>query len=436
MTSNFCSTSTDKAMTEQMLQHIWQFKLFSAFGLQTTNGQKLEIIDVGMHNTDAGPDFINAKVKIGDKIWAGNVEIHTASSIWAKHGHSADANYANVVLHVVLNADVAIYYPDGTKVPQWEMIVPNHVKENITALMESSTSGVRCFSKISGVSTILLQNFKSALLVERLEKKTDAIFNILSQNNNHWEVAFYIVLMRNFGFGKNADPFQELAYSLPLSVLAKHKDSLKSIEAMLFGQAGLLRNATDDYGMELTREYEFLKHKFALEPIIGSQWKLLRMRPDNFPHVRIAQMAQLIHHSSKLFSKIIENPSLEYLYTLFQCDASEYWKTHYTFAKTSTSKCKSLGRSSVNIIIINTVVPFLFAYSKWKNDEKLEETALELLEQLPAEKNQIINTWADLGINANNAFDSQALLQLRKQYCDLKNCLRCRIGHKILTINT
>ncbi|MDD4991780.1 MAG: DUF2851 family protein [Paludibacter sp.] len=421
-------------MKESILHYIWQNKLFTAHNLCTTDGESVEIIDVGKYNTDAGPDFFNAKIKIADTIWAGNVEIHTCSTDWIKHNHHSDKAYDSVILHVVQQIDGDVFRMDGDKIPQLKLVYPKEIETNYEQLI-SDKKWIPCADKINLVPHIFIQNWKNALLTERLEAKTHAIELLLAENNQHWEEAFYITLARNFGFGTNSQVFESLAKSLPISVLGKHKDNLFQLEALLFGTAGLLAEEdTDEYALKLKQEYNFLRSKFALNPIAGSQWKLLRLRPDNFPHIRIAQFAALIHSSSKLFSKIVENPDVDFIRTLFLCEPSAYWKTHFLFATESTTKTKKLGQSSVNGILINTVIPFLFYYASQKRSDELKDLAIQMLEKVPAERNSIISAWQTIGIKSESAYDSQALLQLKKQYCDEKKCLRCRIGHKVLTL--
>jgi hypothetical protein len=420
-------------MRESILHYVWQHKLFTAQQLVTTEGEPVDVIDVGKHNTDAGPDFFNAKIRIGETLWAGNVEIHTRSTDWHKHSHHSDKAYNSVILHVVSEVDGEIFRADGAKIPQLVLVYPKHIAENYDRLI-TEQKWISCEDKIAAVPGIVIESWKNALLTERLEQKMQAITTLLTESNQHWEEAFYITLARNFGFGTNSQAFESLAKSIPLSVLGKHKDQLLQIEAVLFGQAGLLTDeATDEYAARLKQEYSFMKAKFGLQPINASQWKLLRLRPDNFPHVRIAQFASLIHTSSKLFSKIVENPEIEYLRSIFVCEPSDYWKRHYLFSHESPVRDKKLGAQSINVLLINTVVPFLFCYAQQKNNQTLKDKALQLLEQLPSERNAIITAWQKLGINSASAYDSQALLQLKKQYCDDKKCLRCRIGHKVLT---
>lgn len=420
-------------MKESILHYVWQQKLFTQQGLQTTDGEPVEIIDVGRINTDAGPDFFNAKVKIDGTIWAGNVEIHTFASDWNKHNHQADKVYNSVVLHVVKKADIDVFRIDGEKIPQLELIYPEAIEQNYQALINDK-KWIPCADKIAEVPGVFIESWKNALLAERLLLKTSSIHNLLNENNQHWEEAFYITLARSFGFGTNSQAFEMLAKSLPVSILGKHKNDLFQIEALLFGQAGLLEHGNfDDYQQKLKKEYDFLKVKYELKPIDGSQWKLLRLRPDNFPHVRIAQFAAIVHGSSKLLSKIIEQPELDYLLTLFRCEPSEYWKKHYLFGEESKEKSKKLGKSSIYSLLINTVVPFVFCYAADKGNEELKEKALNLLDKIPAEQNAVVTGWKDIGMEVNSAYDSQAFLQLKKMYCDGKNCLRCRVGHKVLT---
>ncbi|HEY5507301.1 MAG TPA: DUF2851 family protein [Paludibacter sp.] len=420
-------------MRESILHYVWQHKLFTAQQLVTTEGEPVDVIDVGKHNTDAGPDFFNAKIRIGETLWAGNVEIHTRSTDWHRHSHHSDKAYNSVILHVVSEVDGEIFRADGAKIPQLVLVYPKHIAENYDRLI-TEQKWIPCEAKIAAVPVIVIESWKNALLTERLEQKMQAITTLLTESNQHWEEAFYITLARNFGFGTNSQTFESLAKSVPLSVLGKHKDQLLQLEAVLFGQAGLLTDeATDEYAARLKQEYSFMKAKFGLQPINASQWKLLRLRPDNFPHVRIAQFASLIHSSSKLFSKIVDKPEMEYLRSIFVCEPSDYWKRHYLFSHESPVRDKKLGTQSINVLLINTVVPFLFCYAQQKNNQTLKDKALQLLEQLPSERNAIITAWQTLGINSASAYDSQALLQLKKQYCDDKKCLRCRIGHKVLT---
>ncbi len=422
-------------MKESILHYIWQQKLFVAHSMTTTDNEKVEVIDVGKYNTDAGPDFFNAKVRIGNTLWAGNIEFHLQSSDWNKHNHQNDPSYDSVILHIVKQADKDIFRKDGLKIPQLILSYPDFIEKNYEDLIHNQ-KWIPCENKINTVPSIFIHSWKNALLTERLSQKTDAIQQLLNANNQHWEEAFYITLGRNFGFNTNSQPFESLVKSVSLSILGKHKDNLLQIEALLFGQAGLLpEETTDEYVLQLKAEYNFLRSKYSLQPIGKSQWKLLRLRPENFPHIRIAKFASLIHSSSKIFSKMVENPETGYLKSLFSCEPSAYWLTHFTFDHESGKKNKKIGAQSVNGIIINTIVPFLFCYATLKNIQDLKDAAIQLLEDIPGEKNAIINGWQKLGISSETAYDSQALLQLKKHYCDQKNCLRCRIGHKVMVVS-
>lgn len=418
-------------MKESILHYVWQFRLFSMQELKTTDGQSVEVIDVGKPNTDAGPDFFNAKLKIGNTNWAGNVEIHNVSSDWMRHHHEKDKAYDNVILHVVGRADVDIYRTNGEKVPQLELVVPEYILKNYDELL-TAKKWIPCQDKIGLLPPFLMSSWKNALLIERLERKSLDIEQLLEQTTNHWEEAFYISLARSFGFGTNSQAFEMLAKSLPVNLLAKHKDDLSQLEALLFGQAGFLEEEpADEYQEFLKKEFFFLRSKYKLTPIDASNWKLLRLRPDNFPHIRLAQFASLIHNSTKLFSIILVTEKIKDLRELFVFEVSDYWKKHYLFGTESPNSKKQIGKNSIDILIINTVVPFLFTHAKRVGGDV--EKSLELLEQIPAESNSIIKNWSQLGFPSENAFDSQAFLQLKKNYCDEKKCLQCRVGHKVLS---
>jgi hypothetical protein len=421
-------------MKEDFLHHLWKFKLYNRHNLKTTAGETVEVINTGLHNTDAGPDFFNAKVKVGNTLWAGNVEIHLKSSDWKKHSHHLDGAYKNVILHVVHEHDVPVTTKDGGEIVTLELKERFNPKlyENYLQLVESR-EWIPCEKKIKNVDRITVNAWLERLLVERLERKTESILQSLKLNKNNWEETFYHQMAKNFGFQLNSLPFELLAKGLPLSYLGKHKNNLLQVEALLFGQAGLLnKQFKDDYPIQLKKEYDFLKKKFSLQPMDGSQWKFLRLRPSNFPTIRIAQFAQLIHKSSHLFTKILETEKHDKMESLFNVSASDYWLTHYTFDKTSSRREKHLGETAVRIILINTVVPFLFASGKQKQSEAHQERALTFLEKIEAEKNLIIKHWKDLGIQSENAGQTQALIQLKNEYCSNKNCLNCAIGNKII----
>ncbi len=427
--------NTPENMPEEFLQYIWKNRLFASQNLETTDGEKLEIINQGKHNTNSGPDFFNAKIKIGQTIWAGNIEIHKKTSHWNQHNHQYDKTYNNVILHVVENADENITRTNGEPIPTMILEYPEHLRDNYQNLLDAQ-SWIACEEQFHKIDPVILQLGFNRLMIERLENKTEEIVSRLSQNEYNWNETFYQMLARMFGFKVNAIPFELLAKSLPSSILAKHKNNLFQLEALLFGNSGLLNNQLlgDDYFIRLREEYSFLYKKYKLHAIESHLWKFMRLRPVNFPTVRISQLAALIYRWEGLFSKIIEIESIDNLKELFRVKASEYWNSHYNFNKTSKTQIpKELGENSANLLIINVVIPFLFVYGEKQNKQYLKNRALEFLEQLPAENNTVISHWAKLGIVSHSAFETQALLQLKNSYCETKKCLNCHIGVKLVS---
>ncbi|MBI3500723.1 MAG: DUF2851 family protein [Bacteroidetes bacterium] len=421
-------------MTEEFLWHIWKFRLFDNKDLQTTSGEEIKILKVGEHNSDSGPDFFNARIKIAGTEWAGNVEIHTSASDWHKHKHTTDKAYDNIILHVVHEADEKLHRRNGELIPTLEL--KNKIPQNIYGKylqFKSSKDWIPCEKQIASVDKFTLNNWLDRLLVERLERKSKIITDSLKQNKNNWEETFYQMLARNFGQKINSDPFELLSKQLPVSVLSKHKNNLLQIESLLFGTAGMLeKDFKDDYPNELKKEFKFLKSKFKLKPIDSSLWKFMRLHPPNFPTIRISQFANLIYKSSHLFSKILEAGSVKQIIILLETETSEYWQTHYQFDKFSSKRIKKIGKDSINTIIINTIVPFLFIYGKEKGEEKYCDNALIFLEKLDAENNSIISKWKSIGLPAKSSYETQALLQLKNEYCSNKKCLSCGIGNALL----
>ena len=416
---------------EEFLQFIWKFGLFDKENLYTIDGRKVEVISLGTHNSDAGPDFLNAKLKVGDTIWAGNVEVHKQSSDWDKHKHSLDKAYNNVILHVVGRYDTLTMLENRVFVPIVELAYPSALKQRYVELLASKPR-IACRPFISTIEAFPLKNFLSRVLVERLEMKSERLTAILGQTHNDWTEVFYRTLFRSFGFSVNAIPFELLAQQTPLPVIAKHRSSLAQLEALLFGQAGFLdAEPVDAYQNALKAEYAFLQNKFAVKPIEKHLWKFLRLRPSNFPTIRLAQLAYLLHHSSHLIDSVLSLKNINDYFNLFNIKTSEYWETHYSFGEESKQKVKQLGRQSVERIISNAIVPFVFTYGKLRGNEELQEKALTLLESLTPENNTIIEEWTAAGIKAENAFFSQALLQLKQSYCDKQRCLLCFIGSRM-----
>lgn len=421
-------------MTEELLHHLWKFRLFQHIPLTTTTGEWIEVVKVGEHNQHAGPDFFNSKIRIGDTLWVGNVEVHLRASDWNKHTHQQNKSYDNIILHVVFEADHVIHRASGEPIPTLELshrIDPIYLTNY--ERFKSSKDWIACEKQLAEVPAIVLHTTLNRLLIERLEEKYNEIMKILHLNKMNWEETFYQSLAKNFGFKTNALPFELLAKSLPSVILAKHKSSLLQLEALLFGQAGFLEQHFEGkYPLQLQNEYAFLKQKFKLVSMDKHLWKFLRLRPVNFPTIRIAQFAQLIYQSNHLFSKVIAAGELSELTSLLNTTVSLYWNTHYLFEKASKAKNKKLGDDSILNIIINTIIPFLFVYGKAKCDESYIDKALRFLEEMEGEKNSIINSWGNLNIPVKSAAETQALLQLKNKYCDYKKCLHCSIGNYLL----
>ncbi len=421
-------------MGESFLQFLWKHQLHINHNLKTTDGLAVQTLSTGFHNTDSGPDFFNAKIKIDETIWAGNVEIHTKSSDWFLHNHQNDKAYDNVILHVVKENDKPAINTRKQTIPTLILPYEKRIEENYSELMKSK-GWIACHNEIKNIESISWQLWVHSLMIERLESKTDEIIKQLEHNKNDWNETFYQFLARNFGFKTNALPFEMLAKAIPLSILGKHKNNLFQLEALLFGTAGLLNEELigDDYFLALRKEFGFLFRKYHLKPLESHIWKFLRLRPSNFPTIRIAQFARLIHYSSALFSRLIELEDLKQIKKLFDTNASEYWDTHYRFNKESKKQVKHLGDNSFHNIVINTLLPFLFVYGDHHNKQHLKDRALEILEQIPAEKNSVISKWEQLGLSVQSSFDSQALIQLKNCYCNAKNCLNCPIGTKLIS---
>ncbi len=421
-------------LPEEFLQYIWENKLFFTENNQTTSGEPVEVLNPGQHNSDSGPDFFNARIKIGDTVWAGNVEIHKKSSDWERHKHQTDKAYDSVILHVVEVDDKEVMRENSEKIPTLVLTYPDHLRINYQNLLLAQT-WIACQNQFHKIDPVVLQLGFNRLMVERLEDKTGEIIQRLEQNNNDWNETFYQVLAKMFGFKVNAVPFELLAKAVPLKILAKHKNNLLQLEALLFGSSGLLNKELlgDSYFLQLRNEYSFLYKKYNLNAVESHLWKFMRLRPGNFPTIRISQMAALIYRSHGLFSKIIEIENIDELKELFDVSASEYWNSHYNFNKLSKRDSKkTLGEQSVNALIINVIIPFLFVYGEKQNREQLKNRALEFLEQLPPEHNSIITNWKKLGVETRSAFETQSLLQLKNIYCKQKKCLNCQIGVKIV----
>jgi len=431
---------------EQLLHYVWKHKLFPLVGLTTCDGEAIEVIDPGLHNTDAGADFFNAKVKIGGTLWVGNVELHCKASEWYAHGHDRDHRYDNVVLHVVGVDDAEAFTSSGRRIPQMILRVPDNVANSYEELLHTDRYPP-CYRLIPTLSKLVAHSWMATLQVERLQQKTATMTERAARCNGSWEQAYFMTLARNFGFGINGDAFETWASGGWIDKAAHHRDNLLQVEALFIGQAGLLepeaisqqvREAAvkEDYYLALKREYDFLRHKFALQPMDFRLWKFLRLRPQNFPFIRLSQLANLFHSGRTGLSRLVECETIEDVRRLMQTSVSPYWRTHYTFGKASRECEKSLSAQSIELITINTLVPTLFAYGRYRSEESLCQRATTILEQLKPEANNIVRMWSECGFTARNAADSQALIQLKRQYCDRKDCLRCRIGYEYLKRKT
>ena len=427
---------------EQLLHYVWRHKMFPLQEMHTTDGKLVEVIDPGLHNRNAGPDFFNAKVKIDGTLWVGNVEIHDRSHDWYVHGHDHDSAYNNVVLHVAGVVDDNVITSDGKFLPQLQLDVPKEINDHYKELLETDQYPP-CYKIIPDLTKLTIHSWMSALQTERLEQKTEAIKARVDRNNGSWEDGYFTTLARNYGFGINGDAFEMWANTLPLKAVDHHRDDVFQIEAIFMGQAGLLelntipsqyqRDALNEgYFAKLRNEYQYLAHKFSMKPMDATMWRFLRLRPQNFPHIRISQLANLYYSRRAGLSSLVECTTIEQLKAVLATSVTPYWETHYTFGSTSCRNEKNLSPASLNLLMINTAIPMLFAYGKHKSDEAICDCAFDLLEQLKAENNHITRLWQQCGLTAQNAGDSQALIQLKKEYCDKKDCLRCRIGFEYL----
>ena len=427
---------------EQLLHYVWKHKLFPLTELSTTQGRRVEVIDPGLHNSNAGPDFFNAKVKINGMLWVGNIEIHDKASDWVLHGHDKDERYDNVILHVCGCVDAEVMNSKGEYLTQMVLSVPDSVINNYKELL-SVDLYPPCYQIIPSLARLTVHAWMSALQTERLSQKTEAIEERVKRCNGDWENAYFVTLARNFGFGINGDAFEEWALHIPLHAVVHHRDDLFQIEAIFMGQAGLLELDTiperyqkdalnDGYFAKLRKEYQYLAHKFGLKPMDYKLWRFLRLRPQNFPHIRISQLAYLYHQRRASLSQLLETYSVKDAKEVLATAVTPYWETHYTFGSTSVRNDKNLSPFSLNLLCINTVVPILFAYGRHRGEEKYCDRAFDFLEQLKPENNHIIRLWQQCGLVVENAGDSQALIQLKKEYCDKKECLRCRFGYEYL----
>ncbi|WP_010229584.1 DUF2851 family protein [Gillisia marina] len=423
-------------MQEDFLHYLWKFKKFDFGNTRTTNNLKLSILDVGKHNHNSGPDFFNAKIEIDHQLWAGNVEIHIKSSDWYLHRHETDANYDNVILHVVWKDDGEVFRKDNSAIPTMELkalVHPDSFNNYKSLLQNGSKKWINCEKDFRLFDDFIMSNWLERVYFERLEKKSIKILEMLKTTGNNWEEVLFKLLFRNFGLKVNGDAFESIANSIDFKVIQKIGKSSFKLEALFLGQAGLLREDLDHaYFIALKVEYEFLKQKFNLDnsSVIAPQF--FRLRPDNFPTIRLSQLAQLYSTLPHLFSGVIKCKSKEELYRLFSSATSEFWETHYTFKKNHKPRKKKLTQNFIDLLIINTIVPFKFCHLKETGDKETSET-LEIIQQVKSEKNSTLENFNVLRPKTStNAHDSQALLQLKNEYCDKNACLQCGLGVKLI----
>lgn len=417
------------------MQYVWQHRLWVSQSMFTVDGRKLQVIDPGRLNTDAGPDFFNAKVKIDGEMWVGNIEIHVRASDWFRHNHDKDEAYDNVILHVVEKDDMPVRRANGEIIPQLCMPCSVQFSEQYNRLVGSAASELPCAREIASLPSIYLTDMLSTLGYERLYAKVGRIESLLDRFSGDWNEVCYVSLARSLGFGINSEAFERLALSMPLKIMLKHSDSLTAIESMLFGQSGLLATAPDDdsYVASLKAEYDYYSKKFGLRQPVSLGWKMARMRPQNFPHRRIAVLAALIEGGFDYASKMMTAKNIDEVKNLFNVELSGFWSRHYSFGSCGGAVSqRGLSENSMSILIINAVIPVIYAYGQLRNDPEACARAVEMLQSMKPERNSIVELFTRAGVSCNDAFTSQALIQLRREYCETRKCLYCRVGHRML----
>ena len=420
-------------MKEDFLHHVWQHKKFAVTKLQTTTGESIQILNSGQFLQLAGPDFFNAQLVIGNQKWAGNIEIHLKSSDWYLHQHEKDSAYDSVILHVVWEHDTPVFRENNTEIPTVELkkYVPLEEVHKYQSLV-ATKAWIYCENQIAQIPSFVFDHWLTRLYFERLERKSAEIEKLLSDSNNDWEAVLFCMLAKNFGLNTNGLAFLDMAKGIPFSVIRKEAFSLEKLEALFFGQANMLSyDFQDQYAKNLSQEYDYLAHKYKLKEKGYASVAFFKHRPDNFPTIRLAQLAALYHKEHNLFSKLMQTNTLSDLYSLFNVSVSEYWDTHYNFDKISSKKRKKISTSFIDLLILNTIVPLKFAYDKFRNQAN-EEALLSIVEAIPSEKNAIIEKFKGIGVISTSAFESQALLQLKNEYCEAKKCLQCAIGLQLL----
>lgn len=423
-------------MKEDFLHYIWKFKKFDSLNLKSVQGELITILKTGDYLELAGPDFFNAHIEIGSQKWAGNVEIHLKSSDWYLHNHEKDPAYKNVILHVVWENDTAIFRENNTEIPVLVLkdYVSKEIIENYKALVSPKT-WIYCERQLKDIDRFVFKNWQERLFFERLERKSKFIAHLLEETNQDWEAVLFCLLAKNFGLNTNGNSFLQISMAIPFSVIRKESFEIENLEALLFGTAGLLEVEKEDvYYKDLKFRYFYLLHKYQIEKTYTEPLQFFKLRPDNFPTIRLSQLAALYHKHQNLFSKIIELKSVDAVYRLLSVSASSYWQNHYQFDKESPKKSKTLSKSFIDLLIINTIIPLQFTYSNIMG-ESISENLIDFMNEVTSEKNVIMDKFNSFGIQSKTAFESQTLLELKNEYCERKACLKCAIGLELLKNN-
>lgn len=425
-------------MTEDFLHYLWHHRLFYPSGLVTVNGSEpVEVLHPGWPNHHAGPDFFNSRIRIGTTTWAGNVEIHLHSSDWFRHGHDLDSSYNNVVLHVVAHHDgEPVLDSNKREVPELVLRFPDNILQQYDALIHH-TGVVKCLEHVGRVGRLDWQNWLDRMLCERMEQRAGHIHALLTSFNGDWDQVFFVLLARSMGFGVNGDPFEILARNLPVTVLFRHASDLLQLEALLFGQAGFLSQTSVDgsYMTLLQREYDLLRHKYGLKPMDVSMWRFLRLRPVNFPTIRLSQLAAILHRNSGNFESWVKVQNIGALLEQLDVAASGYWKSHYMFGRPAKSAVHShFGVKSRQLVVANAMIPFIFTMAQRRGQTDVQAQALKILSQLAVERNSVLSHWRGVGLEPENEAEAQAMIHLVQNYCIRSKCLHCRIGHMVINV--
>jgi len=423
-------------MKEDFLHYLWKFKKFDSLNLKSAQGELITIFKFGDYLELAGPDFFNAHIEIGNQKWAGNVEIHLKSSDWYLHNHEKDPAYKNVILHVVWENDTAIFRENNTEIAVLVLkdYVSKEIIENYNALIAPKT-WISCERQLKEIDGFVFKNWQERLFFERLERKSKFIYQLLEETNQDWEAVLFCLLAKNFGLNTNGNSFLQISRAIPFSVIRKESFEIENLEALLFGTSNLLEAEKEDvYYKDLKFRYFYLLHKYQIEKIYTEPLQFFKLRPDNFPTIRLSQLAGLYHKHQNLFSKIIDLKSADAVYRLLNVSASSYWQNHYQFDKESPKKSKMLSKSFIDLLILNTIIPLQFAYSTIMS-ESIAEDLIDFMNEVISEKNAIIDKFNLFGIKSKTAFESQTLLELKNEYCERKACLKCAIGIELLKNN-